>query len=313
MRDYSHFYRQELPSHCQSECRWDILISAYNDSERVLRVFDLIRAEEKHWIVHKEYGYEKVDVGIHDGFFSTLCREDEFVLSFCDSRLNGIDISAARICVDATGFMRPHLMFFLRWFQQIGGRRIDIIYSEPSYYRKKDATRFSDKQVQEIRQVVGFEGLSGGRSSRDVLIIGAGYETHLIEEIAEDKDHAQKLVLLGLPSLSADMYQQNAWHVRRGVDALGPAADRKYFAPASDPFATASVLSDLVYRECDARRDAHLYLAPLSTKAQTIGFALYYLTERLGTCTSIIFPFSDHYDRQTSVGLSRIWLHTLEF
>ena len=47
-------------------------------------------------------------------------------------------------------------------------------------------------------------------------------------------------------------------------------------------------------------------------EAQTLGFALYYLCEWSGGPASIIFPFAEYYSRETSVGLSRVWLYEFE-
>ena len=313
MHDYTHFYRRELPINKRWPDSWDIVISAFNNSERVTRVFEMMNATEKHWIVHTEYGYAESELSIRNPFRSEAENEAEFILEFWENRIKLSDLSGKSLCIDATGFMRPHLMFLLQLLFTRGLKQLDILYSEPEYYKKKDFTLFSNLHVEDVRQVAGFEGIINSNTSRDVLIIGAGYETHLIAEVAEDKDQAKKLVLLGLPSLRADMYQQNSWRTRQAADALGESGDEKYFAPASDPFATATVLSEIVSRERANAPITNLYLSPLATKAQAIGFALFYLTECEKTNASIIFPFSQTYERETSVGLSRVWLHTLEF
>lgn len=320
MRDYTHFYRRELPVGGKWPIRWDLLISAFNDSERVKSTFVAARAREKHWIAHSEYGYSADELAGLNAFQSTANMEDEFILQFWESRLQGRNLSNLSVCIDSTGFMRPHLMFLLKLLVDKGARRIDVLYAEPGSYKKQDATRFSGDHVDEVRQVCGFAGLNDAfldvgdtEAARDVLIIGAGYETHLISEVAEDKDLAKKIVLLGFPSLRADMYQQNAWKTRQASDALGEMATEKHFAPASDPFATATVLSELVGMERSRKPIGHLYLSPLATKAQVVGFVLYYLAECRNTATSIIFPFTKTYERETSVGVSRVWVYTLEF
>ena len=313
MLDYTHFYRWPLPVDDKWPIEWDILLSAYNDSDRVRQVFEMVEAKKKHWLVHGEYGYQVDRLPDRDVYNAAAQNEAEYILGFWEERLCTSDLGGQRLCIDATGFMRPHLMFLLKLLHVHGISRVDVLYSEPDYYKKKDLTVFSDRHVEEVRQVVGFEGTTNNSGARDVLIIGAGYETHLIAEVAEDKEQAKKMVLLGLPSLQADMYQQNAWRVGQAADALGGSTGEKYFAPASDPFATATVLSELVGRERASAPHAHIYLSPLATKAQAVGFALFYLTECQQTSTSIIFPFSQKYEKETSVGLSRVWLHTLEF
>jgi hypothetical protein len=67
-------------------------------------------------------------------------------------------------------------------------KRLDAIYSEPSFYASKEKTEFSLGSVDRVRQVAGFEGPSNTDTSNDLLVIGAGYETHLIAEVVEDKD-----------------------------------------------------------------------------------------------------------------------------
>lgn len=313
MRDYTHFYRRELPTDAAWSIQWDLFISAFNDSHRVKAVFDRAPATCKHWILHNEYGYGDAEIPDLNFFRSTAESEDEFILHFWNERIGDVDLGSLALCIDSTGFLRPHLMFLLNLLVAKGARKIDVLYSEPSHYRKKDATRFSNEHVDEVRQVRGFEGIDESGNARDVLIIGAGYETHLIAEVAEDKDLAKKIVLLGFPSLRADMYQQNAWKTRQAADAIGESTAEKNFAPASDPFATATVLSELVSRERAEGPIKHLYLSPLATKAQAIGFVLFYLTECMKTSTSLIFPFTKTYERETSIGLSRVWQHTLEF
>lgn len=63
---------------------------------------------------------------------------------------------------------------------------LDVIYAEPKLYSKRERTEFSDKAVTSVRQVIGFEGLIDNDTTNDVLVIGAGYESHLIAEVAED-------------------------------------------------------------------------------------------------------------------------------
>ena len=313
MLDYTYFYRCELPIDGNWPT-WDLFISAFNDSERVRNVFNKATANEKYWIIHPQYGYQYEDLNLPGAFHHPSTNEGDFILKFWENDISSHEINDKNICIDATGFLRPHLMFLLKVLQWKGLRKIDILYSEPKQYKKKDLTTFSDPDVVEVRQVVGFEGnTDSSHSSRDILIIGAGYETHLIAEVAEDKDQAKKILLFGLPSLRADMYQQSAWRTWEARDSLGGAMGEKNFAPASDPFATAAVLSEIVRREKNSGSIGHLYLSPLATKAQAVGFAFFFLTECRDSNTSIIFPFCQKYDRETSIGLSRVWLHTLEF
>lgn len=311
MRDYTHLYKEELPVQGPLDIGCDVFISAFNPTDRVTGIFDRIVASEKHWICHNEYGLinEQLPSGC---FVSHSNDESEYTLKFFEERLASKDLSLVRVCVDATGFMRPHLMFLIRLLAAQGTRQIDILYSEPRYYREKERTRFSVEQINDVRQVAGFEGVVNNDDRHDLLIIGAGYETHLIQEVADEKEKAKKIILLGLPSLSADMYQQNAWRVRLAADSLGEKAIQKQFSSANDPFVTATKLSEIISRERRMGPVTNIFLSPLATKAQAVGFVLFYLTECLSSNVSILFPFGSSYHPITSDGLARTWRYTLE-
>jgi len=315
MIDYTIFYKCELPVSGPWPLgnEWDVLLSAYTDAERVRLVFDKACAAQKHWLVFPEYNYRSTDSVPAGAFLHPARNEAEYVQAFW--RRLSPDIAAKRICVDTTGFIRPYLLFLLRWFIEQGIRRVDALYTEPVRYANAEKTSFSDEAVTEVRQVVGYEGQHLTDISQDVLIIGAGYDDKLIAEVAEHKDQARKIQIFGLPSLRADMYQQNILRAHRAESAVGtPIHDdsSNFFAPANDPFVTAAVLQELVNGLRQRNRITNLYLSPLATKAQVLGFALYYLSECRNAPVSLLFPFCAAYERETTKGLTRIWKYTIE-
>jgi hypothetical protein len=108
------------------------------------------------------------------------------------------------------------------------------------------------------------------------------------------------------------MYEENRLRAAKAEEAIGPLPGRSIlFAPANDPFATAQELHDRIGEE-RLRGLANLYMSPLATKAQVLGFGLYYLCECVNGPASVIFPFAEYYSRETSVGLSRVWVFRLE-
>jgi hypothetical protein len=136
--------------------------------------------------------------------------------------------------------------------------------------------------------------------------------SELISEAADNKEEARNVVLLGLPSLSADMYERTYGERAAPVMPLGGGVIH-HFAPAHDPFATASVQSEFVEQERMRRGTTNLYLSPLATKAQALGFTLFYLAECERSSASIVFPFSARYRSGSSGGVARVWLYRLEF
>ncbi len=130
------------------------------------------------------------------------------------------------------------------------------------------------------------------------------------------KDKADKVQIFGLPSLRADMYQENVLRAFKAADAVGTNKTfdiDRFFAPANDPFITAATLSEIVRLRQRYGSISNLYLSPLATKPQALGFALFYLAECVGRNASIIFPISTRYERETSVGLSRVWQYTIQY
>jgi hypothetical protein len=314
--DYTIFYKSRLSAADISAERWDFFISAFNPSDRVARVFEQVRAARKIWMVHREYDLTDTEIpNVGEVVRPEASNEGDFIAEFF-RRAALAEFAGVRVCVDITGFMRPHLMFLIKWLQRYGARAVDVLYSEPMSYSKREATQFSKGSIDAVRQVAGFEGVASRDTSNDLLIIGSGYDDRLIAEVAEHKDKADKIQIFGLPSLRADMYQQNLLRAHRAADAIGEshqAGQRRHYAPANDPFATATVLSEIVERRDKRRKITNLYLSPLATKPQALGFALFFLGECEGKNASIIFPFSSGYEKETGVGLSRTWRYTVEF
>jgi hypothetical protein len=315
MPDYSIFYKKAWSADAVwPTFDWDVLLSAFNSSDRVRTVFDRLSAREKHWFISPEYRYVQSELPTNGRCFAPPDADEATVVQSYFSSAN-LDLSRVALCIDITGFMRPHLLVILKYLALKGVRRFDAIYSEPLQYAKKEKTRFSDEVVVEVRQVAGFEGNHRPETTNDLLIIGAGYDHALIAHAAEFKESARKIQLLGLPSLRADMYQENVLRAYRAAEQLGTTAVDSadtHFAPANDPFETANALVEIFEDVGRAQQITNLYLCPVSTKVQVLGFGLYYLTEWVGKHSSIIFPFCRTYTRETSLGLSRVWWYQVE-
>jgi hypothetical protein len=313
--DYSLLHRAKYSSEDLNALpEWDIFISAYNESTRVKEVFARVRASEKEWLIQPEYGFADTELPTTNTV-RTIGTRDE--AEFWHEYFDLVDIRSwspdRRICIDITGFMRPHLMILPLLLRDEGFTRVDFLYADPKAYSSGEKTPFTKGAVTEVRQVRGLEGTHVPDSGDDdVLVIGAGYEPELIRRVAEDKRSARKLEMFGLPSLQPHMYEENRLRATEAEEAMGPLPTRSMlFAPANDPFATAQELHDRLADE-STRGMANLYLSPLATKPQALGFAIFYLCECVGSAASMIFPFAEFYERETSIGLSRVSLYTLE-
>lgn len=320
MIDYTIFYKSELPikDDWSKSITWDLFISAYNSSDRVNTVYDKVTAKFKHWLVLPDYNFSSSELPNDYYFRSPVNNEGEYIRKYFEEAQIE-NLTDLNICVDITGFVKPYMMFLLRWLKHLGVKRIDILYSEPGRYAKKEKTKFSDGPVEEIRQVAGFAGLhvanKSNESSNDLLILGSGYDDELIAQVAEQKSNAKKIQIFGLPSLRPDMYQENILRAHKAAESVGGDIRderRTYFAPANDPFVTASVLRKIFHAENSRSPITNVYLSPLATKPQALGFTIFYLTECIDSPVSMIYPFCAAHAQETSKGISRIWKYDIE-
>ncbi len=290
---------------------WRCLVSAFGTSDRITAVFRDARASRKLWLTFPEH---RSSLGqIPKGCFDYDCREeDDFITEF----LAQANLPDEGICIDCTGFLKPHLMFMLRALKAAGQKSVDVIYAEPDYYAAKEKTSFAGEVVEDLRPVRGFESsMREGKS--DLLIVGSGYDPQLTRAICVKKAHARKLVLLGFPSLRPEMYQESLLRTSEAGEALGFLVgqdDKTLFAPANDPFATAAVVHDVVSRSrLDSIDELDVYLCPLGTKPQTLGLALYYLLEADHTSVTVYSPFASDVPSDPSRGIGKVWLYTIDF
>lgn len=292
---------------------YDVFISGYNDSARVKSVFDAVSADKKLWWILPEYHYLQEQVtSLPDHVFLEEKKEDDLIIKGLEPITTEL-ATGKRLCVDITGFMRNHILFLMKYLRDLGLPCFDAIYTEPSHYSRKAETTFSER-VSIVRSVEGFNGLHDPDTSNDVLILGVGYDDSLMARVILEKENARIVQLHCLPSLSADMYHESLLRLDRVSSASARPSDGSvYFSSASDPFVTADTLSNAWY-ELNARRPVtNLYLSPLATKVQTLGFGLFFLKELVGQPASIILPSIESYSRETSTGVGRTWIYPISF
>lgn len=313
MIDYSVFYRcvLDLDSLRNAE-PYDLFISAFNSTIRVQSVFEKILATKKIWLIHPEYKYSDDDLPKLGEFVKPL-KNDELEQVRALLEVTG-PLIGRKVCIDITGFMPHVLVFLIAKLNTLGVNSFTAVYSEPEAYSKQEATVFSTQTAGRVRAIAGMR-LSNNEDAQDMLVLGVGFDHALINEVMNNKDHMVVYPILGFPPLSPDMFQQSAIRAANsGGQALEDAwITNRRFAPANDPFATAGVVAELI-RKIDATREPpNVYLSPLSTKVQTLGFALYWVLEGKGRgAVSMLLPECETYSRETCTGLKRLWAYEVE-
>lgn len=313
MTDYTIYYKERMSVE-EFESRsetYDVSISGFEDNERSEMSFAKTKASRKMRFAFPEHGYTQSDV-----------PNDVIVLDDDDQALaviRAIDLAigsgAQTLCLDITSILSHYVLVFVRFLWERGIQRFDVVYGEPTRYVDCEETQFSDGAVTDVVQAPGFEGVHEPFADDDLLVVSVGYDHALVASVASAKDHAKKVQIYGFPSLRPDMYQEGLLRAQKAAEAIGgksagPSNIR--YAPASDPFVTASVVSEVVARHRKKFPNANVYLAPLATKAQTLGFAIYYICECLEGPTSILHPTFRTYSRTTSEGISGFWKFVVE-
>lgn len=297
------------PLHSFQEEPWDLLISAYNDSQRVQHVFETVPAKQRTWWVLPEYGYTAEEVAhLSNAVLLEPGREDQVVTQ----GLRATSFSAGqRLCVDITGMMRPQILFLMAYLRDRGCKRFDLLYTEPEHYKRRAETRFSIGEDVEVRSVAGYIGAHDNDMGGDVLVLGIGYDHQLISHALQSKEAARILQLHSFPSLSADMYHESILRLHRVRSERSRIGDEVYFSSANDPFVIASSLASAVESVHKHKPITNIYLAPLATKPQAVGFGLFYLRSLSNGAASLIYPNAALYDRETSSGVGRSWIYPI--
>ena len=309
MIDYSIYYRRPIRvDKISAELeKFDVFVSAFNSSDRIAGVFTDVRADRKVWLIHPEYQYSPIDLPVGQETVTPPSVDEVVQVKALLDRLG--ELKGKSLCIDATGFMRHVLAFLVPKLASIGLTEFTVLYSEPQAYKKQENTAFSTRTSGAVRP-------SPDPSARNVLVIGVGYDSKLISEVAAHKDGAEVYPLFAFPSLSPDMYQQSAIRAASSGEVAVPEQwiTKRRFAPANDPFSTAAAVRAIVDEVDRQGAPANIYLSPLATKVQTLGFALYWQLEgRLRRGTSILLPECSTYSRETTTGLKRLWSYTVEF
>ncbi len=313
MLNYSVFFRRPIQvTRIDKELPYfDLYVSAFNASDRVNLVFAAARANRKIWLVHPEYQYTPVDYPPGE----VVAPESLDEVSQVNELLQHLgDLRGRTLCIDLTGFMRHVIVFLVAKLEHMGLREFTAVYSEPVAYLKQEQTSFSTTTSGVVRAVRGV-GPSNSGKGEDALIVAVGYDYKLIGEVASNKDGATVYPLFGLPSLSPDMYQQSAISASASGDVAlsNEWVNNRRFAPANDPFSTARAVSEIVSVLDRQSPKRNIYLSPLSTKVQTLGFVVYWLLEgRSRGGVSVILPECLTYSRETTTGLRRLWMYSVE-
>ncbi len=322
---------------CTVECthkvisnKYDLFISAYNEEEMVSTVYDIVDSDEKAWLIFPDYQYEDASklkllegrIFRYDDIDTTRDDLEMFIIMKFINDINLLEeYKKKKICIDITGFVKPYMLYLMLCIKNSEFVSIDIIYSEPKIYGKKEETDFSKDIVIKTRSINGFD-LRTEESNNDLFIINAGYDHKLIRSVARQKIQvAKQKVLIGFPSLQPIMFQENILNFQKASDELRMKENNfnPLLAPANDPFETAKTLNNYVNAYIKKVTNVkNIYLSPIGTKPQALGILLFYMFEgdRLledNINIKLIYPFTKSYSTSAGKELFKINKYTIEF
>lgn len=301
---YIDFFRCDITDKISSES-YDIFVSAYNNNERVVEIYNKIKATNKYYLLFSEYDIQEKPKDRIE------IQNNENLTDFVKKLLK----NNKKICVDITGFVRPYLILFIEALKINKFNEVAFIYSEPVQYEKHQNTEFSKGKRLGVGPIEGLTNETGDvPNDKKILIIGAGFETKSFEEVVnQQKDVKTKnqYVLIGFPSLRPDMFQQSMLKIHN----IEYHYNRFKYAPASNPFMTAQKIHETVENFRNDDQKYSVYLAPLSTKPQVLGFALYALRNEKSDNleVNVIYPFVEKYSKETSKGIAKTWQYKINF
>lgn len=304
--EFSHFYKEAFTlDNIEKIGSYDIFISAFDNCKRTLDVFNRTTANKKIWLRFPHYNIPEEEIPA-DIYFNKSFVEDDYYLKLFKSDL--LDDTKS-ICIDITGFIRPHLIYLIKYLTYIRVPKVDLLYTEPLRYKLAEETTFSGF-IDHIDMIPGCSSIrSDSNTDNDLLIIAAGYDDDLLAKIARDKSHCKnRYYILGFPSLQPDMYQESILKIENARASIGENIKFK-FAPAYDPFVTADIINEIISENPNFN---NIYLSPLSTKPQTIGMALFYFWHFEDLPISIIFPYSNVYTTKHAIGIKKVWRYCFE-
>lgn len=209
------------------------------------------------------------------------------------------------VLVDITGLPVGALAMMVRCFK-VAQQKVTWVYAEPGRYIDGAQTEFATG-LQPVGPLRGFAA-EGIGENEGALVVLAGYDSAAIKAVTDYRKGAHpRYLIIPFPSLQADMYQENVLRIQRVRDSTGvDVADRSLGVriPAFDAWGVVEQL-DMIRQETNSMT---LSVAPLSTKAQTLGVLLWWC--RLGEkrdSVSLVVPQYKLLVSGVSEGMGRIW------
>lgn len=133
--DYSVFFKTSYEKGNISDESYDYFFSGYDNCDRTKFVFNKIIANEKLWFLFPQYNLNASDVtGGGKTYTNIHLKEDDYFVDFFSSKI--IDCKS-KICIDITGFLRPHLIFLIKFLYINGAKVIDFLYTEQNTIRRQ--------------------------------------------------------------------------------------------------------------------------------------------------------------------------------
>jgi hypothetical protein len=199
-----------------------------------------------------------------------------------------------KISIDISCYTRKHLLQLMQGLDSYGLlSNTNFFYTEPEDYLTIDNEPYA-KGISSIKVIKTFAGHNFSSKDR-ILIIFLGYEGNRALALWEHLTHNITLVIIPDPP-----YKQN-WAGRTEIQnsyLLSTLSENQIFKTHSlDPNSTESFMMSLFKRKEYSINKYNFFIAPLGTKAQTLGLYKYYRKNKDKFSIVYASPIKYKYER----------------
>ena len=191
-----------------------------------------------------------------------------------------------RIFIDITSMPIPFMFYLFSTLSEIKPRQVLCGYSKPIEYlrnsieNERDIFELSEKFVG-IKPIPGF--LRSDKQNRDkILVLFLGYEGKRAKYVNEEEGSKSIVPVIGLPGFHPG-WHDTAFEMNLELIRESLSVDEVEYVAADSPFEAFELLHAILRKH----ENKYLVISPLSTKAISLGVALF--TLRFNENTSIIY------------------------
>lgn len=211
----------------------------------------------------------------------------------------------SRVFIDITSISIPdifRIFYVIKEFHAL--EVIDVVYSEPKYYKYFNGFYFEyEKDIVEREYSTLTEYFTSAVSRDVILVCFLGFEKLISKYIHERKEHSDVIAINGFPAYYPKLKDISLEHNYELISTIG--TDCVRYAQANNPFSAYNALLAIKEKHTDKLLD----ICVLGSKPMALGACMFALKNPDTVKVSYPFPKEDRI--HTSIEVSDIWWYTI--